>query len=235
MEEWKRRTAFDWSARPPEKLWSREVGLGWSAFAVAGGYAITQEQRGEEELVSCYELATGEPVWKHALEARFSEHFAGDGPRATPVVSGDFLYAQGATGILLCLDLVSGAELWKRDVLADAGASGNLTWGKSNTPLLTEEYVIVTGGKGGATLIAYERAGGEPAWMAGSDEASYSSPSVISIGGEPLVVSVNARSVTAHEIGGGKDSVDFRLARRVSESGAADLGRRWENPRHSGI
>ena len=96
-----------------------------------------------------------------------------------------------------------------------------LRGGKSNTPLLTEEYVIVTGGKGGATLIAYERAGGEPAWMAGSDEASYSSPSVISIGGEPLVVSVNARSVTAHEIGDGKNSVDFRLARRVSESGGS--------------
>ena len=196
--------AFDWGLRPPKKLWTREVGLGWSAFAVASGYAITQEQRGEEELVSCYELTTGEPVWKHAVRGRFSEFYGGDGPRATPVVSGEYVFAQGATGTLLCLDLDTGSEIWKRDVLADTGASRNLEWGKSNTPLLTEDYVIVTGGVGGATLIAYEKASGELAWMAGNDEASYSSPAIISIGGEPLIVSVNANSVTAHSLGDGR-------------------------------
>ncbi len=196
--------AFDWDARPPGKLWHREVGLGWSAFAVSGGYAITQEQRGEDELVSCYRLGDGEALWKYAVEARFSEHFGGDGPRATPVVSGDVVYAQGATGMLLCLDLVSGKEVWKRDVLADSEAKENLEWGKSNTPLITEDFVIVTGGVEGATLVAYPKSGGEPAWMAGTDEASYSSPSIIMIEGEPLIVSVNAHSVTAHTVDDGE-------------------------------
>jgi outer membrane protein assembly factor BamB len=94
--------APDWKAAPPELLWRKPIGLGWSAFAVVNGRAFTQEQREQEELVTCYDVATGALVWKHASATRFSQWQGGDGPRATPTVADGRVYAYGATGILKC-------------------------------------------------------------------------------------------------------------------------------------
>ena len=74
----------DWRAQAPRRLWLRPVGPGWSGFAVAGGRAITQEQRGENETVICYDVSNGAPLWSHAYPAHFQSPLAGEGPRATP-------------------------------------------------------------------------------------------------------------------------------------------------------
>jgi len=60
--------ARDWKAHPPRQVWRREIGAGWSGFAVVGDYAFTQELRGAVEVVACYRLTTGEPVWVHQDE-----------------------------------------------------------------------------------------------------------------------------------------------------------------------
>ena len=78
------RIETDWSASPPVELWRRPIGLGWSSFAARGNFLYTQEQRGNEDLVACYEVATGEPLWRHGDAARFFKSNGGAGPRATP-------------------------------------------------------------------------------------------------------------------------------------------------------
>jgi outer membrane protein assembly factor BamB len=90
---------------------------------VSGGVIYTQEQRGDEEIVAAYRVATGEPAWTHRDAARFWESNGGAGPRGTPTLDGRRLFTFGATGILNALDAASGRRIWSRDVSADSGVS----------------------------------------------------------------------------------------------------------------
>lgn len=189
----------DWTTHPPRELWRRPVGLGWSAFAVFGSQAITQEQRGQDELVVCYELGTGIPVWSHTNRARFSEPMGGDGPRATPTIAGGRVYALGATGILDCLDAATGKLVWTRDILKDYGLP-NTYFGKCSSPLVVDALIIVTGGMARkSTLLAFNSADGSLVWQAGKDQASFSSPTLVTLNGTRQILSVNASSVTGHD------------------------------------
>jgi outer membrane protein assembly factor BamB len=194
----------DWDRSPPKAIWRQPIGLGWSAFAVSGQHAITQEQRREDELIVCYELQTGRALWAHTNRVRFSETLGGDGPRATPTLHKGRVYAMGATGILDCLEEATGQLIWSRDVLGENHLS-NLTWGKSCSPLLAQDLVVVTGGEQREkTLLAYEAATGKPVWQAGRDRASYCSPLLASMRGQEQILMVNGHSVTGHDLRNGE-------------------------------
>jgi len=194
----------DWATHPPQEIWRQPIGLSWSAFAVAGARAVTQEQRGEKELVVCYETAAGRCLWAHTNYVRFSEFMGGDGPRATPTLENGRVLALGATGILDCLDAATGRLIWSRDTLKENGLP-NLMWAKSSSPLVFEKLVVVTGGfTNGPALLAYHLHDGSPAWRVGTDKASYSSPMLGTIGGKPQIVCVNAGTVTGHEPSDGR-------------------------------
>jgi outer membrane protein assembly factor BamB len=174
----------DWATNPPAELWRRPIGPGWSSFAVAGDVIYTQEQRGEDEIVASYNLATGQPVWRHRDAVRFWESNAGAGPRGTPTVSKGRVFAFGATGILNALDARTGAVVWSRNAAADTKTEVP-TWGFSSSPLVTGDQVIIaTSG----TLAAYDIATGKPRWVGPTGGFSYSSPQLVSIAGVPQVL-----------------------------------------------
>ncbi len=120
------RIETDWSHKPPVAVWRQPIGPGWSSFAVRGNLFYTQEQRGGDELVSCYNLTTGKPVWRHSDAARFYESNAGAGPRGTPntrtkvpgwgfasspLVVGDVVIV-AAAGALAAYDVGTGKPRW---------------------------------------------------------------------------------------------------------------------------
>lgn len=185
----------DWAANPPKELWRIPVGLGWSGFAVAGERAITQEQRGDEELVTCYHVKTGQFLWAHSDPVRFSEGMGGDGPRATPTIVGDVAYVVGATGVLNALSIENGYCLWSRPVLEHLG-SGNVMWGVASSPLVTEKLVVVTAGdSASAAIAAFDRQTGEPVWKSGRGPASYATPRLLNLDGADQIVTVFGENV----------------------------------------
>jgi outer membrane protein assembly factor BamB len=190
------RIETDWSSRPPVELWRRAIGPGWSSFAVANGVFYTQEQRGDDEIVSAYDLATGAPVWRHRDSARFWESNGGAGPRGTPTFDNGRVYALGATGILNALDARTGSVAWSRNAASDADVPIP-GWGFSGSPLVTDGVVVVaTSG----VLSAYDAATGELRWVSRlPGGGSYSSPHLAAIDGVRQVLLMaggGIRSVT---------------------------------------
>ena len=176
--------ATNWSQSPPVEIWRKPVGPGWSSFAVQGGLIYTQEQRGEEELVTAYRAADGDLAWSHSDPVRFFESNAGAGPRATPTLAKDRVYTLGATGILNVLDASTGQRIWSRDTTGDTKRRVP-DWGFSASPIVTRGLVIVYAGR----LAAYEAATGNLKWLGESVGGSYSSPQLATIGGvEQLLI-----------------------------------------------
>ena len=187
------RIATDWDTSPPEALWRRPVGPGVGSFSVRGPQVFTQEQRGDQEVVSSYLLATGEPVWRHAEAVRFWDSHAGAGPRGTPTVAGDRVYTLGGTGLLTALDAGTGRRLWGRDVATehDVFSSG---WGFAGSPLVVDEVVIVAAI---GTLAAYDAETGAPRWSVPDGADSYSSPHLVTLDGVPQVLLLTSDGVTS--------------------------------------
>ena len=199
----------DWNAHPPQVLWRQKVGAAWSGFAITGDRALTMEQDGEDEAVTCRDITTGAELWRSTSPGHFSAGIAGEGPRTTPSVHGSRVFTLGATGSLRCLDLATGKKIWSRDITADAGVAVP-TWGFSSSPLLHDGKVIVSAGcktddgkpVAGApatSLLAYDAATGEPVWKAGSRPVNYSSPFLLGLAGREQIVMFNSEAITAHD------------------------------------
>lgn len=187
------RIETNWSASPPVELWRRAIGPGWSSFAVRGDLLYTQEQRGDDEVVACYNLKTGRPVWMHRDATRFWEANAGPGPRGTPTLSNGRVYTFGATGILNALDAANGAVVWSRNVAADADVKVPY-WGFASSPLVIDDLVIVAAA---GRLAAYDLATGKPRWLGPARTGSYSSPHLVTIDGVAQVLHLNGAGATS--------------------------------------
>lgn len=187
------RIKTDWTAAPPVQLWHRPVGPGWSSFAVSGDVFYTQEQRGDNEEVVCYKMATGEPVWSHKDNARFFESNGGAGPRATPTLSNGRVYAFGATGILNALDAGNGNVIWSHNVATETGTEIPF-WGFASSPLVIgNEIVVAAGGQ----LVAYDAATGNKRWVGPNGGGSYSSPQLVTLDGVAQILLMSEVGATS--------------------------------------
>src|SRR4029453_3147648 len=176
-----------WPAEGPPLLWKTTgAGIGYSSLAIAGGRIYTMGVRGDREYVIAFDAATGKEVWATATGDRYRDS-RGDGPRGTPTVDGDRLYALGGNGDLSAIDTKTGRVVWSMNILAKFGGQ-NPNWGISESPLVVADKVLVNAGGPDASVVALNKKDGSLIWKSQSDAAGYSSAMPIQIGSTTQVV-----------------------------------------------
>ena len=189
-------------ASGPEIRWRIPGGVGMSAVAVQGDTAITMWNSDRAQLLVALDVADGKKRWEAVLGPAY-ENPMGNGPRATPTISGDRVFAYSGEGILVCAELKTGRMLWHKDVMQELGAETS-SYGMSCSPLVVDNRVIVHAGAVSGAVAAFSVEDGELLWKCGTGHAGYSSPILTNIGGTPQVVTVTGTLVLGLEPQQGK-------------------------------
>jgi len=194
----------DWINHPPRLLWKKRLGPAWSSVIVVAGRLFTQEQRGKQEAVVCYDALSGEELWSCEEKARYEDAVSGAGPRATPTFAGGRIFAMGSSGVLMGVDAATGKKHWSREVLKDSEGQQQM-WGFSSSPLVIDGLVIVFGGGDKRkSLLAYNAASGELVWSADAGQMSFSSPQLLTIGDKRVVLFVGEFGLQGFDPASGK-------------------------------
>lgn len=194
----------EWPEGGPKQLWQLEgLGEGYSNVSIVGGKLFTAgdlPSDGEEEVqyVLAFDLDSRKRLWATAIGAPHK-----DGPRGTPTIDGDLLYAIGTGGNLVCLETATGTLLWKRNLIEDFGGAIMSGWKYSESPLVDEDKLICTPGGPVAAIAALNKLTGETIWACrlpdlgteGADGAGYSSIVAAEIDGVRQYVQMLGRGV----------------------------------------
>ena len=177
-----------WPKDGPPLVWKAEsLGGGYSTPSIAAGRVFGMSFRGNDEVVWALDEATGKELWATRIAAANRGIGYGEGPRCTPTVDGDSVYALGVSGDLVCLEVATGKTLWHKNLQRDFGGRMMSGWGYSESPLVDGDKLIVTPGGSKATLVALDKKNGSALWSAHvpqGDGAAYSSVIVGAVGSQ---------------------------------------------------
>jgi outer membrane protein assembly factor BamB len=164
-----------WNPNGAKKLWTKELGAGYSSVSVKDGRLYTAgHESGDEktgkDTVYCLAAGTGEEIWRYSYPCTTGQF---KGPRATPVVDGTRVYMVSQEGLVICLDAESGKVNWKVDVLEKTG-NINIKWGVSTSAVIEGDLLLLNIGEAG---VALKKETGAVAWKS-KGVFSYASPVV---------------------------------------------------------
>jgi outer membrane protein assembly factor BamB len=193
----------EWPAQGPALVWKDAgAGRGYSSFSIANGRLYTMGLRGDREFVIAFDILNGKEVWATPHGGAFRND-RGDGPRGTPTIDGERLYALGGNGDLSCLDARTGKIVWTKNVLREFGGS-NIQWGISESPLVMGNKVLVNAGGRNASIVALNKDNGAVIWKSQSDEAGYSSAIPLEVNGGTQVVFFTAQRALGLDVNDGR-------------------------------
>jgi len=157
-------------ALPAAKVkWKASLGKGHSCLAVTEKRLYTMGNPGNTDIVYCLDTATGMEIWKYPYPCNQGNF---EGPRATPVVDGEFVYTLSREGLALCLEAATGKVKWQKNLIKDFSAS-NITWGFAGSPLIVDKAVVYNARASG---LALDKLTGEKIWEGGGGQCGYAAP-----------------------------------------------------------
>ncbi len=185
----------EWPEGGPERLWLfSDAGLGYSSFSVVGDTLYTMGARGEEEFVIAVDVRSGREKWSTPISSIYKES-RGDGPRCTPTVDGDRIYALSGAGTLACAKAADGSIVWKVEMKSLGGKVPN--WGYCESVLVDGDKVVCTPGGGQGAVAALDKTSGELVWQSKdfTEGAQYSSIIAIVHGGKRQYVQLTQKKL----------------------------------------
>ncbi len=178
-----------WPKEGPPQVWVfQDAGLGYGGYSVVSNRLFTVGLRDEKEYLIAVDTQEGKELWSAFIGPLYSNGW-GDGPRMTPTVDGDRVYAIGGRGLLVCAQAADGQVLWQKSLVGDLG--GVLQdWGFTESPLIVGDRLFCTPGGSRGTMAALNKLTGEVLWRTANltDHAQYASPILIERNGRPQVV-----------------------------------------------
>ncbi|HWZ31125.1 MAG TPA: PQQ-binding-like beta-propeller repeat protein [Bryobacteraceae bacterium] len=217
--------AATFPASGPPIIWKKDVGEGFASPVVASGKVILFHRVSGRELIEALDAATGKNVWSYEYPTTYRDDFGFDeGPRSAPVVADGVVYAFGAEGMLSAVDLATGKKKWMIAAMQKYGVKKGW-FGAAGSPLVEGGRVIVNLGGQNAGIVAFDTATGALAWKATNDEASYSSGTVATIGGERHAIFLTRAGVVDLNPATGqvRFSMPFRSRNNASVNAATPL------------
>jgi outer membrane protein assembly factor BamB len=210
--------AKSWPAGGPPSVWYvSTLGEGYGSLAISGDRIYVQGVREHESTVFCLSRRDGKTAWATGLAGRM-EQDRGSGPRGTPTLDGDHLYALAENGELACLRAQDGTKVWRRNILQDFKGQ-NPHWLLSESPLVDGDRVIVTPGGPDATVVALDKASGKTIWTSQglSDNAAYSSCILADVQGVRTIMALTSQAGVGVRASDGKPMWRYeRVANRTA-------------------
>jgi len=193
-----------WPATGPRILWRIPLGEGYSGVSISQGRVYTLFSQSDDEFVVCLDAASGKELWRTRSDSTFKDT-NGNGPRSTPTVHNEVVYALGARGKLYALQTASGKKLWSHDFKKEFKTTGPSDEGFSTSPLIEDNLLLVEAGGGeGNSFIAFNKQNGAVVWKVESDNAAFASPIAITVNSVRQIVFFSATGAIAMSPAGGK-------------------------------
>ena len=192
-----------WPEHGPPRLWTRELGQGYSGLIVADGKLFTQRQTLGGQYLLCLDPATGETVWEHRYDWAWQPKGAYPGPYSTPTFYRGKLFFTSTSGLVGCVDANTGVPLWSLNVRDQFQGKG-FGFGYAATPLVEDDKLILPVGGLDASFVALDVADGQTVWRVGSDPASYASAFPLTVQGRRCVVGYLENAMILVELATGK-------------------------------
>lgn len=188
----------NWPKQGPPLLWkARGLGAGYSGVSVVGTRVFTLGDKDDGNYVFALNRANGQVLWSAQLGKAGAPGWGGfAGPRATPTVDGDLVFALGQYGDVVCVNAADGRQVWRKHLTTDFGGP-LLEWGFSESPLVDGDRVLFTPGGPKGTVVALNKNTGDLIWQSKdwTDTAHYSSIILAEIGGVRQYVQLTDKSV----------------------------------------
>lgn len=225
-----------WDAEQPRLVWQQKLGTSYGAPAISRGRLFQFDRFGDSARLYCLNAETGAELWRYEYATEYEDMYGyNNGPRCSPIVDGDRVYALGVDGVLVCVRVSDGKPVWRVNANEKFGVVQNF-FGVGSNPVIEGDMVIVmVGGSppdsqllargdlgrvepNGTAIVAFDKLTGAVRYKLGDDLASYASLKLATIGGRRWGFAFCREGLLGFEPASGKVDFHYPWRARILES-----------------